>query len=97
LNGPQKPLGQLLKEMELVTEGQIQEALALQREKGGALGSILVELGYVSEEEMLLALGAQVGMEVVNLDDMKLDRATTEKVSQLGWGEAKAPRGERVL
>ena len=48
LNGPQKPLGQLLKEMELVTEGQIQEALALQREKGGALGSILVELGYVS-------------------------------------------------
>ncbi|MCE9583232.1 MAG: Flp pilus assembly complex ATPase component TadA [Planctomycetes bacterium] len=81
LNGPQKPLGQLLKEMELVTEGQIQEALALQREKGGALGSILVELGYVSEEEMLLALGAQVGMEVVNLDDMKLDRATTEKVS----------------
>ncbi|MCC6737408.1 MAG: Flp pilus assembly complex ATPase component TadA [Planctomycetia bacterium] len=81
LNGPQKPLGQLLQEMELVTEGQIQEALALQREKGGALGSILVELGYVSEEEMLLALGAQVGMEVVNLDDMKLDRATLEKVS----------------
>ncbi len=81
LNGPQKPLGQLLKEMELVTEGQIQEALALQREKGGALGSILVELGYVSEEEMLLALGAQVGMEVVNLDDMKLERTTLEKVS----------------
>jgi type IV pilus assembly protein PilB len=81
LNGPQKPLGQLLKEMELVTEGQIQEALALQREKGGALGSILVELGYVSEEEMLLALGAQVGMEVVNLDEMKLERPTLEKVS----------------
>jgi type IV pilus assembly protein PilB len=81
LNGPQKPLGQLLKEMELVTEGQIQEALALQREKGGALGSILVELGYVSEEEMLLALGAQVGMEVVNLDDMKIERGTLEKVS----------------
>jgi len=81
LNAPQKPLGQLLKEMELVTEGQIQEALSLQREKGGALGSILVELGYVSEEEMLLALGAQVGMEVVNLDEMKLERGTLEKVS----------------
>jgi len=81
LNGPQKPLGQLLKEMELVTEGQIQEALALQREKGGALGSILVELGYVSEEEMLLALGAQVGMEVVNLDEMKIERPVLEKVS----------------
>ena len=28
-----------------------------------------------------LALGAQVGMEVVNLDDMKIDRQTLEKVS----------------
>ena len=77
---PQKPLGQLLKEMELVTEGQIQEALALQRENGGALGRILVELGYVSEEEMLLALGAQVGMEVVNLEGMELDREVLAKL-----------------
>ncbi len=78
---PQKPLGQLLKEMELVTEGQIQEALAIQREKGGALGRILIDLGYVSEEEMLLALGAQVGMEVVNLDEIKIAKDVVEKVS----------------
>ncbi|MBI5366721.1 MAG: Flp pilus assembly complex ATPase component TadA [Planctomycetes bacterium] len=78
---PQKPLGQLLKEMELVTEGQIQEALAIQREKGGALGRILVDLGYVTEEEMLLALGAQVGMEVVNLDEIEVPREVAAKVS----------------
>ena len=78
---PQKPLGQLLKEMELVTEGQIQEALGIQREKGGALGRILIDLGYVSEEEMLLALGAQVGMEVVNLDEIKIAKDVVEKVS----------------
>ncbi len=78
---PQKPLGQLLKEMELVTEGQIQEALAIQRESGGALGRILVELGYVTEEEMLLALGAQVGMEVVNLDEIEVNRDVIAKVS----------------
>ncbi len=78
---PQKPLGQLLKEMELVTEGQIQEALAIQRESGGALGRILVELGYVTEEEMLLALGAQVGMEVVNLEEIEVNREVIAKVS----------------
>ncbi|MBI3097814.1 MAG: Flp pilus assembly complex ATPase component TadA [Planctomycetes bacterium] len=77
----QKPLGQLLKEMELVTEGQIQEALAIQKEKGGALGNILIELGYVSEEEMMLALGAQVGMEVVNVEEMKPPRDVLDKVS----------------
>lgn len=78
---PQKPLGQLLKEMELVSEGQIQEALSVQRDKGGALGKILVELGYVTEDEMLLALGAQVGMEVINLDEVEIPHDVIDKVS----------------
>ena len=63
-----KPIGQILKEMRLVTESQIQEALAIQRQRGGALGSILVNLNYVTEQEVLTALGVQAGMEVVDLD-----------------------------
>ncbi len=76
----QKPLGQLLKEMELVTEGQIQEALQIQRQKGGALGSILVELGYVNKDELLLALGAQMGMDVIPLDEMEVTPEVIEMV-----------------
>ena len=68
----QKPLGQLLKEMELVTEGQIQEGLQIQREKGGALGDILVGLNYITNDELLLALGAQMGMEVVPMEEMEV-------------------------
>ena len=75
-----KPLGQILKEMELITEGQIQEALELQREHGGAIGSVLVDLGYVTEEEILFALGAQWGMEFVNLDEIPIDAEFIEKV-----------------
>ncbi len=81
MQGPRKPLGQLLKEMELISEGQIQEALSIQREKGGVLGKILVELGHVTEDEMLFALAAQVGMEVVNLDDLEIPTAVLEKVN----------------
>jgi type IV pilus assembly protein PilB len=66
---PRKALGQALKDMGLVTEPQIQDALRIQREKGGRLGGILVELGLVSPEEVLLGLSAQEGMEVVDLDD----------------------------
>ncbi|MDQ7778853.1 MAG: ATPase, T2SS/T4P/T4SS family [Planctomycetota bacterium] len=77
----QKPIGQILKEMELVTEGQVQEAIAIQREQGGAVGRILVELGYVTEEEVLLALGAQVGMEVVNLEEIQIPKEVCEKIS----------------
>ena len=79
-SGRQKPLGQLLKEMELVTEGHIQEALIVQRKKGGVIGEILVELGYVSKEEILLALAAQMGMEVVDLDEMTIEPAVIAKV-----------------
>ncbi len=68
----QKPLGQLLKEMELVTEGQIQEGLQIQRQKGGALGDILVNMNYINNDELLLALGAQMGMEVVPMEEMEV-------------------------
>src|SRR6185295_5036120 len=62
------------------SEGQIQEALAIQRKKGGAIGDVLVELGYVTPQELLLALGAQRGMEVVQLDEMELPTDVTDKV-----------------
>lgn len=78
-----KLLGQILKEMELVTEGQIQEALDIQRHEGGVLGSILVRLGYVAEEDISLALGAQMGMEVVNLDDLEIPRAIIAKIPDI--------------
>ena len=72
MSAGQKPLGQLLKEMELVTEGQVQEALEIQRQKGGAIGDVLVSLGYVNKDELLLALGAQMGMEVVPIEEMEI-------------------------
>lgn len=62
-------MGQILKEMEVVNESQIKQAMIVQNQKGGAIGRILVQLGYATEEEILLALGAQAGMEVINLDE----------------------------
>src|SRR6185295_15952882 len=78
--GRQKPLGQVLKEMELVSEGQIQEALAIQRKQGGVIGEILVNMGYVAREEILLALAAQMGMEVVDLDELDIDPVVINKL-----------------
>ena len=75
-----KLLGQILKEMKLVTESQIQEALAIQKERGGALGSILVSLNYVTEQEVMLALGTQAGMEVVDLDKGEIPPDVIERV-----------------
>ncbi len=76
-----KPIGQILKEMRLVTESQIQEALAIQKQSGGALGAILVSLNYVTEQEVLTALGIQAGMEVVDLDTMDIPEDVIARVS----------------
>lgn len=66
-------LGQRLVEANLVTEGQIEEALALQKKEGGRLGSKLVKLNYISEERFLQFLNKQYGvshMKPISLVDL---------------------------
>ena len=76
-----KLLGRILKDMGKVTESQIQEALAIQKERGGAIGGILVELGYIQPEDLSLALAKQSGMEVVDLDSMDIPSAVINRLS----------------
>ena len=66
-------LGERLVESNLVTDAQIEEALALQKREGGRLGSKLVKLGYVSEEKMLSFLTGQAAishMKPISLCDL---------------------------
>lgn len=66
-------LGQHLVEANLVTEEQIQDALALQKKEGGRLGSKLVKLGYISEEKFILFLSKHYGiahMKPISLVDL---------------------------
>jgi len=76
-----KLLGRILKDMGKVTESQIQEALAIQKERGGAMGGILVELGYIQPEDLSLALARQSGMEVVDLDSTDIPAAVINRLS----------------
>jgi type II secretory ATPase GspE/PulE/Tfp pilus assembly ATPase PilB-like protein len=59
--------------MELVSQGQIEEALAVQRKEGGRLGQILIRLGYVSRDEVILALAYQKGVDWADLEEMPVD------------------------
>jgi len=77
-----KLLGQILKEMKLVHEGQIQEALQVQKKEGGQIGQILVRAGQVTESQLMLALGRQSGMEVVNLSEFTPQPEAVEKVDE---------------
>lgn len=64
--------GQLLKEKGFVTEDQVLEALAIQKQKGGLIGDILVGLRYVTDEQIMSALSDYLGQEIVNIEGMAI-------------------------
>ena len=66
-----RPLGRILIKMGKLRRAQVHEALDIQKEKRGPVGSILVELGYITEEDLNISLAAQSGIGMVDLT--KLD------------------------
>ncbi len=58
-------LGELLQKTCGLEESALQTALALQAEKGGRLGEILLRQGAVSTEALLAALAQQFGLQVM--------------------------------
>ena len=55
-------IGQILLAHTSLTETQLREALAIQKEKGGRLGEILVQKKFIQPHEILVALGLQLGI-----------------------------------
>ena len=66
-------LGQILKDRGILREGQIQEALGVQRRQGGLLGQILVDLSHCSTGDVALALAEQAGLASVDLKGVRPD------------------------
>jgi len=66
---PFKKLGQLLVDTGIITSQQLNEALELQKQSGGKLGQILLQLGYISEEVLLTFLARQSGIQFVSLQE----------------------------
>ena len=68
-----KQLGELLVSLNLITKDQLQAALEIQKDKGGLIGQVLVDLGYVSEEAIAQAITAQYGFPYLPLENYEID------------------------
>jgi type IV pilus assembly protein PilB len=75
-----RPIGRVLTKMGKVTREQVVEALDFQKRKGGALGRILIDLGYIKENDLNTALAAQKGYELVSLENRTIDPQTIAAV-----------------
>lgn len=78
----QKQLGQLLIENGLITPENLDEALAIQKEKGGLIGQILVQRGYVTEENIAWSLTAQYGFPYLPLGGYEIDQEVAKHIPE---------------
>jgi type IV pilus assembly protein PilB len=62
-----KKLGDILVEVGIITQDQLNQAVELQRARGGKLGDILKELNFCGEDVLLAFLGRQCGVSYISL------------------------------
>ncbi|HEY5173126.1 MAG TPA: ATPase, T2SS/T4P/T4SS family [Acidimicrobiia bacterium] len=93
------PLGSLLIDEGLLTEAQLDAAVAEQARTGKPLGRLLIEQGTISEAELVRTLARQVGLEFVDLNDRTIDGSVAALVTEslarryqaipIGWEDGK--------
>ncbi|MCB1007529.1 MAG: type IV-A pilus assembly ATPase PilB [Acidobacteria bacterium] len=66
-------LGDVLVKSGRITTEQLQQGLALQKEKGGRIGSALVKLGVLSEKELVEFLSQHFGVPAIDLSRVEID------------------------
>jgi len=67
-------LGEILIKKGYITGDQLQDALKVQQDQGGRLGSVLIGLGFVSDTIIANALSEHYGLPPVNLGEIEIDQ-----------------------
>ncbi len=75
-------LGQLLINSKIVTEDQLKKALELQKKESGRLGTNLIKLGFLTEDELVSFLSKQYGVPAISLSDYSIDASITKFIPQ---------------
>ena len=58
----------------LLTKKEFEEALKIQKAEGGALSNILVDLGYISREELMMALSRHMNIPPIDISRYTIDQ-----------------------
>ena len=74
-------LGELLVNSRMITTEQLMDALGEHRKEGKKLGEYLIEKGIVTEDNMVLALSQQLGLDTVDLSNVTVEKSILDLVS----------------
>lgn len=76
-------IGDLLVRNGVITEAQLQQALAKQKATGQRLGRTLINLGFLQEDKFLGFLSEQLNIPFVDLRRYKFDNAVVQRLSEV--------------
>jgi MSHA biogenesis protein MshE len=76
-------LGDLLVQQKLISQEQLRAALEDQGKSGRKLGRVLIETGYLSEDQIGEALARQLGVPFINLKYYNFNTAVTRKLPEV--------------
>lgn len=76
----QEFLGTLLVEKGLITQEQLEEALEERGRTGNVLGHILVEFGFIPEDEILKVLSDHLGMRTITLKNREIPSEVLKRI-----------------
>ncbi len=77
-----KSLGMALLDDGIITKGQLEEALKVQRRTNRLLGNILLELGYVTREDITKTLAKQHNLEYVDIKTVNPNPLAINAISE---------------
>jgi MSHA biogenesis protein MshE len=75
-------IGDLLVEHKMISEAQLQAALAEQKKSGRKLGRVLVESGFVDEDKLLVLLSEQLDIPYIDLSRFELNPELVQRLPE---------------
>jgi type IV pilus assembly protein PilB len=75
-------LGEILIKENLITSDQLRKALEHQKATGGRLGTCLMKLGFISDDEITGVLSRQYGVPSINLKYYEVDASVIKLIPQ---------------
>ena len=77
-----KRIGDVLVERGVIGPNELEKALAYQKEHGGLIGQVLIQLGLATEEKVAMALTAQYGFPYLPLANYEIDSDLTALIPE---------------
>jgi type IV pilus assembly protein PilB len=79
-NQQRRLLGEILVKKKIIKESELREALDLQKHKNMYLGEVLIECGYASEDDILIALLLQCHIPYISISKYRIDEDLKELI-----------------